>query len=122
MPKHMLAVPVVIAVLAGSAVGVAAQDEAGPDGLVTEEVEPGVERIIRDDAGHDLDETHPTYRYDMDRVTIADDAPCCCRAPTTAPTTRPTPRARSYGRSGSLGRSVCLTVSSTISCGPEPRR
>jgi len=37
----MLAVPVLIAVLAGSAVGVTAQDEAGPDGLVTEEVEPG---------------------------------------------------------------------------------
>jgi len=36
----MLAVPVLIAVLAGSAVGVTAQDEAGPDGLVTEEVEP----------------------------------------------------------------------------------
>ena len=29
---------------------------------MTEEVEPGVERIISDDAGHDLDETHPTYR------------------------------------------------------------
>ena len=40
MRKHMLAVPVLIAVLAGSAVGVTAQDEAGPDGLVTEEVEP----------------------------------------------------------------------------------
>ena len=34
MRKHMLAVPVLIAVLAGSAVGVTAQDEAGPDGLV----------------------------------------------------------------------------------------
>ncbi|MBA2631921.1 MAG: hypothetical protein H0U86_02775 [Chloroflexi bacterium] len=73
MRKHMLAVPVLIAVLAGWAVGVTAQDEAGPDGLVTEEVEPGVERIIRDDAGHDLDETHPTYRLDMDRVAIMGD-------------------------------------------------
>lgn len=50
-----------------------AQDEPGPDGLVTEEVEPGVERIIRDDAGHDLDEGHPTYRYDMDDVAVTPD-------------------------------------------------
>jgi hypothetical protein len=46
---------------------------AGPDGLVTEEVEPGVERIISDDAGHDLDERHPTYRYDMDNVAVTPD-------------------------------------------------
>jgi hypothetical protein len=76
--KHMLAVPVLIAVLAGSAVGVNATDDTDPDdteldGLVTEEVEPGVERIISDDAGHDLDETHPTYRYDMDSVNVASD-------------------------------------------------
>jgi hypothetical protein len=45
----------------------------GPDGLVTEEVEPGVERVIRDDAGHDLDERHPTYRYDMDDVIVTPD-------------------------------------------------
>jgi hypothetical protein len=73
MRKHMLAVPVLVAVLAGSAVGVTAQDEADPDGLVTEEVEPGVERIIRDDAGHDLDERHPRYRYDMDGVAVTPD-------------------------------------------------
>ena len=78
MRKHMLAVPVLIAVLAGWAVGVNASDDTDPDdteldGLVTEEVEPGVERIIRDDAGHDLDETHPTYRYDMDRVYVTPD-------------------------------------------------
>ena len=48
-------------------------DDTGPDGLVTEEVEPGVERIISDDAGHDLDETHPTYRYDMDDVFVTAD-------------------------------------------------
>ena len=74
----MLAVPVLIAVLAGSAVGVNATDDTDPDdteldGLVTEEVEPGVERIISDDAGHDLNETHPTYRYDMDDVAVAPD-------------------------------------------------
>ena len=74
MRKHiMLAVPVLIAVGAGSAVGATAPDEPGPDGLVTEEVEPGVERIITDDAGHDLDETHPTYRYDMDDVFVTPD-------------------------------------------------
>ena len=76
--QHMLAVPVLIAVLAGSAVGVNATDDTDPDdteldGLVTEEVEPGVERIISDDAGHDLDETHPTYRYDMDDVAVTPD-------------------------------------------------
>ena len=74
MRKHiMLAVPVLIAVVAGSAVGATAPDETDPDGLVTEEVEPGVERIISDDAGHDLDETHPTYRYDMDDVFVTPD-------------------------------------------------
>jgi hypothetical protein len=66
----MRALPVLIALLAGSAVGVTAQDEAG---LVTEEVEPGVERIISDGAGHDLEERHPTYRYDMDDVFVAPD-------------------------------------------------
>jgi hypothetical protein len=76
--KHMLAVPVLIAVLAGSAVGVNATDDTDPDeteldGLVTEEVEPGVERIISDGAGHDLDERHPTYRYDMNDVAVTPD-------------------------------------------------
>src|SRR5262245_34766923 len=76
MRKHiMLGASVLIAVLAGSAVGVNATDDTDPDdaeldGLVTEEVEPGVERIIRDDAFHDLDDTHPTYRYDMDDVFV----------------------------------------------------
>jgi hypothetical protein len=59
--------------LAGTAVGVAAQDETDALQLVTEEVEPGVERIISDGAGHDLDETHPTNRYDMDGIVIAAD-------------------------------------------------
>jgi hypothetical protein len=72
--KHPLTWPVVIVLLAGSAgTAVAAQDGAGPAGLVTEVVEPGVERIVRDDAGHDLDETHPMHRYDMDRIAIAPD-------------------------------------------------
>jgi len=71
--KRVLALPVLIVLVMIAAGGAMAQDEAGPDGLVTEEVEPGVERIIRDDAGHDLDERHPTYRYDMDGLAIARD-------------------------------------------------
>ncbi len=69
----LVALPALVALLVGSAVGVMAQDASAPAGLVTEEVEPGVERIIRDDAGHDLDEKHPRYRYDMDRIAIAPD-------------------------------------------------
>ena len=73
MGKHMLALPALVVLLAGSAAGVTAQDEAGAAGLVTEEVEPGVERIVSDAAGHDLDEKHPTYRYDMDGIAITRD-------------------------------------------------
>ena len=69
----MLASAVLVALLAGSAVGVAAQDEGGLGGLETEEVEPGVERVIRDGAGHDLDERHPSYRYDMDDIAVTPD-------------------------------------------------
>jgi hypothetical protein len=47
-----------------------AQDETG---LVTEEVEPGVERIISDGTGHGLEERHATYRYDMANVFVAPD-------------------------------------------------
>jgi hypothetical protein len=76
--KHMSAVPVLIAVLAGSAVGATATDDTNPDdteldGFVTEEVEPGVERIISDGAGHDLDERHPTYRLGMEDVAVTPD-------------------------------------------------
>ncbi len=46
---------------------------AGSMGLVTEQVEPGVERIVSDSAGHDLDATHPTYRYDMDDIFVLPD-------------------------------------------------
>jgi hypothetical protein len=42
-------------------------------GLVTEEVEPGVLRIIRDDAGHDLDARHPDWRLDLDGMAITPD-------------------------------------------------
>jgi hypothetical protein len=63
-----------VGLLGGSMIGVACQDAAdAPRGLVTEEVEPGVERIISDGAGHDLDEMHPTYRYDMDGIFVAPD-------------------------------------------------
>jgi hypothetical protein len=44
-----------------------------PPTTQAEEVEPGVERIISDDAGHDLYETHPTYRYDMEHVAVTPD-------------------------------------------------
>ena len=45
---------------------------SAPDALllVTEEVEPGVERIVSDGAGHDLDETH---RYYMESIILAAD-------------------------------------------------
>jgi hypothetical protein len=74
----MTVVPVLVAVLAGSAVGANATGDTDPDdsdldGLVTEEVEPGVERIVSDDAGHDLDERHPTYRYDTEHVAVTPD-------------------------------------------------
>ena len=42
-------------------------------GLVTETVEPGVLRIVRDDAGHDLDARYPDWRYDLDDMTITPD-------------------------------------------------
>ena len=114
----MLAVPVLIAVLAGSAVGVNATDDTDPDdteldGLVTEEVEPGVERIISDGAGHDLDERHPTYRYDMDDVAVTPDGTVLLWT-----TYHETDNERPYlargllvlrGHSGSLGRPSCLT-------------
>jgi hypothetical protein len=41
--------------------------------LVTEEVEQGVLRIISDGAGHDLDETHPSDRYDMNGIAVTPD-------------------------------------------------
>lgn len=73
MSKTGISAILCIGLLAGSVVGVAAQDEADALRLVTEEVEPGVERIISDDAGHDLDETHPNNRLDMDGIAIAPD-------------------------------------------------
>jgi len=54
-------------------VGASPSPSLPPSGLVTEEVEPGVERIISDGAGHDLEEKHPTYRYDMDDIFVAPD-------------------------------------------------
>ena len=76
----LAAVTMLVAILGAGAIVVGAQpspsplpDEAGASGLVTEEVEPGVERIISDGAGHDLEERHPTYRYDMDDVFVTPD-------------------------------------------------
>jgi hypothetical protein len=80
MRKHQLAMPILVAVLvAGLAACNAASPSASPSSetataaLVTEEVEPGVERIRSDGAGHDLEEKHPTYRYDMDNVYVTPD-------------------------------------------------
>jgi hypothetical protein len=83
MGKHQLAMPVLVAILvAGAAACSAPSPSASPSGpsgetdtadLVTEEVEPGVERIRSDGAGHDLEERHPTFRYDMDDVYVTPD-------------------------------------------------
>ena len=80
MGKRQLAMPVLVAVLvAGAAACNAASPSASPSAatapavLVTEEVEPGVERIRSDGAGHDLEERHPTNRYDMDGVYVTPD-------------------------------------------------
>ena len=64
---------ILLAVLTTGALVAGASLAPSDDGLVTEEVEPGVERIISDGAGHDLEERHPTYRYDMDDVFVAPD-------------------------------------------------
>jgi hypothetical protein len=63
--------PITLLLLSGSAIAASVQD--GSEGLVTEEEEPGVERIVSDGAGRDLDEKHPTHRYDMDGVFVAPD-------------------------------------------------
>ena len=80
MGKHQLAMPVLVAILvAGAAACGAPSPSASPSGetdtadLVTEEVEPGVERIRSDGAGHDLEERHPKFRYDMDDVYVTPD-------------------------------------------------
>lgn len=80
MGKHQLAMPVLVAILVAGAVACSAPSpSASPSGetdtadLVTEEVEPGVERIRSDGAGHDLEERHPRFRYDMDDVYVTAD-------------------------------------------------
>ena len=72
MGKHLLAILVLVAILvAGAAAGCAEAKKDTTASLVTEEVEPGVQRIISDGAGHDLEKRHPMYRYDMDSVFVA---------------------------------------------------
>jgi hypothetical protein len=83
MGKHLPAMPVLVAILVAGAAACSAPSpsasSSGPSGetdtadLVTEEVEPGVERIRSDGAGHDLEERHPTFRYDMDDVYVTAD-------------------------------------------------
>jgi hypothetical protein len=67
-----VAVVAVGALLVSAVAGTATAASPAP-GLVIEAVEPGVERIVNDGAGHDLDERHPGYRYDMDSVFVAPD-------------------------------------------------
>ncbi len=69
----LLVAAITSGLLTGSLVGVAAQDETDALRLLTEEVEPGVERIISDGVGHDLDETHPDNRLDTDGIAVAPD-------------------------------------------------
>ncbi len=85
--RHLITASAVAAAVVGIAVSglvvvtreddptrqVAATQPGTVDGLVTEEVEAGVERIISDGAGHDLDEGHPDFHYDMDDVAIMPD-------------------------------------------------
>jgi hypothetical protein len=80
MRKNLLAMPVLVAVLvAGAAACNNSSPSASPSSetttadLVTEDVEPGVERIRSDGAGHDLEERHPDFRYDMDDVYVTPD-------------------------------------------------
>lgn len=42
-------------------------------GLVTDEVGPGILRIVSDNAGHNLDEKHPNHRLDVDQIAITGD-------------------------------------------------
>jgi streptogramin lyase len=80
MGRHQLAMPVLVAVLVAGAIACNApssspspSSETVTANLVTEEVEPGVERIRSDGAGHDLEERHPNFRYDMDDVYVTPD-------------------------------------------------
>ena len=73
MGKRLLGIPVLVAILVAGAAAGCAQEKKGPTNLVTEEVEPGVVRIKSDGAGHDLEQRHPNYRYDMDSVWVAPD-------------------------------------------------
>jgi hypothetical protein len=73
MGKRLLAMPVLVAVLVAGVAACGLQGETDTGDLVTEAVEPGVERIRSDGAGHDLEERHPTNRYDMDDVYVTPD-------------------------------------------------
>ena len=59
------------ALIGGSAAGVTAQSDIST--WKTEEVEPGVLRVLDDGAGHDLTERYPDNHRDMDHIAIAGD-------------------------------------------------
>jgi hypothetical protein len=67
---------VTVVLLACTSVAVAGQSASEAPflpALVTESVEPGVERILRDEVGHDLTQRHPSFARDMDHIAIAPD-------------------------------------------------
>ena len=59
------------------------------------------------DAGHDLEERYPTYRYDMDDIFVTPDGTVWLSTGYHDSDNEAYPRAGSCGRSGSLGRPVC---------------
>jgi hypothetical protein len=106
MRKLVLVGAVLLGIVAGAALGAVAQGPGGPDGLVTEPVEPGVQRVIRDGAGHDFDQKHPTYRYDMDNVVATPDGRVWLWATYSREETRPTQPVVLRGHSGSRAPSI----------------
>lgn len=65
-----------VAALTASSVGIAAAQDAETTtspSLKTKTMEPGVERILADDAGHDLTRKYPKHRRDMDAIAVAPD-------------------------------------------------
>jgi hypothetical protein len=68
---------IAVALVLSSVASTRAQAEdakmAGGPVVTTEEVEPGVERVLGDDAGHDLAQEVPRHGRDMHRIAIGPD-------------------------------------------------
>lgn len=72
--KRIVVAALTSGLLAGSVVGAAGQDGTGsPDveSFRTREIEPGVLRILDDNAGHDLTRKWPTQRRDIDHIAVS---------------------------------------------------